>query len=262
MQQTVTDHSANGNSKIREEFQEQGYVITRQLLSSDELQALREETGEAIRRKIPPLLFEAESAETLAAVPELYKDDQGRVFRRLERVIDRGGAFEQVVYGPLSKAVSDILPPPVFVCLNRHNMLMLKAPYNPAPVLWHQDAAVWNEGTFDHVAAIVAIDDFLPGNGCLEVVPGSHRREPLGLGWEENTALVREKCRHEIEENAIQVDLKAGDAVLFHGLLLHGSSGNNSANTRRSLTVAFFPGDLRTVSTKSGAQIPQLRQLY
>jgi len=147
------------------------------------------------------------------------------------------------------------------VCLNRHNMLMLKAPYNPAPVLWHQDAAVWDEGTFEHLSAIVALDDFLPDNGCLEVIPGSHQRGPVGLGWTENTANIKALCGDEIAHNAVPVDLKAGDAVLMHGLLLHGSAGNQSAHTRRSLTVAFFPGDLRAVSTKTAEQKPEVRQL-
>ena len=246
---------------MREQYQEEGFVIVRHLLSPGELQALRDQTEDAILQKISPILFEQESGEACAAVPEHYQDEQGRVFRRLNRVIDRGGAFEQVVLGPLAVAVSQILSPPVFACLNRHNMLMLKAPYNPAPVLWHQDAAVWDEGTFEHLSAIVAVDDFLPDNGCLEVVPGSHRLGPVGLGWEDNTARIQENCRRAITEDAVRVDLKAGDAVLFHGLLLHGSPGNASAQTRRSLTVAFFSGDLRAVSTKGGEQAPQVREL-
>lgn len=246
---------------MREEYQDEGFVIVRRLLSPGPLQALRDQAEDAILHKVSPILFEQESGEACAAVPPHYKDAQGRVFRRLNRVLDRGGAFEKVVCGPLLAAVAQILPPPIFVCLNRHNMLMLKAPYNPAPVLWHQDAAVWDEGTFEHLSAIVALDDFLLDNGCLEVIPGSHRQGPLGLGWEDNTACIQENCRQAIAESAVQVELKAGDTVLFHGLLLHGSPGNASAHTRRSLTVAFFSGDLRAVSAKDGEQSPQVREL-
>lgn len=133
-------------------------------------------------------------------------------------------------------------------------MLMLKAPHNPAPVLWHQDAAVWDENTFDHLPVIVALDDFLPDNGCLEVVPCSHRRGPLGLGWNENTRRIASECAGEIARGAVKVELKAGDAVFFHGLLLHGSGGNATAGSRRSLTMAFFPGDLPALSAKTGSE--------
>ncbi|MBV9850772.1 MAG: phytanoyl-CoA dioxygenase family protein [Armatimonadetes bacterium] len=247
--------------EMHEQYQENGFVIVRHLLSASELQALREQTEDAILHRTGPIVFEQESGAACAAVPDHYRDEQGRVFRRLSRVIDRGGAFEQVVRGPLADAAARLLPRPLFVCLNRHNMLMLKAPYNPAPVPWHQDAAVWDEGTFEHLSAIVALDDFLPDNGCLEVVPGSHRQGPVGLGWEENTARIQESCRRATAEQAVRMDLKAGDAVLFHGLLLHGSPGNASAHTRRSLTAAFFPGDLRQVSTRRGESAPQVREL-
>jgi ectoine hydroxylase-related dioxygenase (phytanoyl-CoA dioxygenase family) len=248
------------NSKIGDDFLEQGYVIIRHLLSPDELQAIRDETGKAIKNKVPPISFDQESPETVAAVSELYKDEEGRVFRRLERVIDRGGIFEEIVEGPLARAIKTILPEPVFVCLNRHNMLMLKAPHNPAPIRWHQDSTIWNEGTFDHVSAIVAIDDFLPDNGCLEAVPGSHHWGPIGEA-QGHMDVVQEKYGTDIERKAVKVDLQAGDAVLFHGLLLHGSPGNTSSGSRRSLTVAFFPGNLRDISTKSGEYAPQVRQL-
>ncbi|MBV9868539.1 MAG: phytanoyl-CoA dioxygenase family protein [Abitibacteriaceae bacterium] len=242
-------------------YHENGYLIVRDLLHPDELTALCDATDYAVAQKIEPILFEQETPEACAAVPQLYKDERGRVFRRLNRVIDRGGAFSQIVSGPLAQATTQLLPSPFGVCLNRHNMVMLKAPFNPAPVLWHQDAAVWDEGTFAHLSTIVALDDFLPENGCLEVVPGSHHAGPVGLGWEENTERIAQTCRRDIEQHAVKVDLKAGDAVFFHGLLLHGSAGNNSTHTRRSLTVAFFPGDLRTVSTRTGAGAPETLML-
>jgi phytanoyl-CoA hydroxylase len=246
---------------VKEQFEQEGFVILREFLSEEELEALRKQTDSAISGKIQPILFEAESAEACAAVPDLYKDEQGRIFRRVNRVIDRGGSFEQIVCGKLAEAAAQILPGPIYVCLNRHNMLMLKAPFNPAPVLWHQDAAVWDEGTFDHLSAIIALDDFRPENGCLEVVPGSHHDGPLGLGWDDNVATALERCADRIASDAVKVDLRAGDAVLFHGLLIHGSSGNNSPHTRRSLTAAFYPGDLRIISTSQGAQRPEVRRV-
>ncbi len=254
------DSAAAGTDVLRAQFNTDGYVIFRELLTLRELRNLRAATDSAVADRVEPILFEQEGdPASAAAIPPLYKDGEGRVFRRLNRVIDRGGPFAAVVRGPLLGAANVLLSPaPVWVCLNRHNMLMLKAPHNPAPVLWHQDAAVWEEGTFDHVSAIVALDDFRSDNGCLEVLPGSHRRGPLGLGWSENTSRIAAECREEIEHRAVQVDLKAGDAVLLHGLLLHGSGGNYSDSSRRSLTVAFFPGDLASVSVKGGEQAPQM----
>ena len=116
------------------------------------------------------------------------------------------------------------------------------------------------------VLAPVAIDDFRADSGCLEVVPGSHKLGPLGLGWEANTHRIEAEYQDVIRQEAVQVDLKAGDAVLFHGLLLHGSPGNHSPHARRSLTVCFYPGDLSIVSTRrdegnTSGHRPQVRRV-
>ena len=234
-------------------YARQGYVTVRQLLSPDELLALQRQTEGAIHNKAQPIQFDQVGEEARAAVPDSFKDSEGRIFRRLDRAIDRGGAYEAVACGTLARAVAQILQGPIYVCLNRHNMVMLKAPFNPAPVQWHQDAAVWNEGTFEHLSAIVAIDDFRLDSGCLEVVPGSHQWGPLGLGWEENITAIIQGYQERIAHEAVPVDLKAGDAVLFHGLLLHGSPGNQSAYARRSLTICYYPGDLSRISTRREA---------
>ncbi len=248
------------NENKKNYFQQNGFFIFRELLADKELTALRKETDQAIYKRTPPILFEDASPETLADIPKQYKTADGKIFRRLERVIDRGGAFERVILGPVARAITALLSPPISVCLNRHNMLMLKAPHNPAPIPWHQDAAVWNEGTYEHVSAIVAIDDFLPDNGCLEVVPESHRLAPIALG-SDHIPTVRVRYDELIRGRSVKVDLRAGDAVLFHGLVLHGSEGNFTAHSRRSLTAAFYPGDLCSVSTAQGARTPQTKSL-
>lgn len=243
------------SQSLQEMYTKQGYVIVRGLLSAYEVAALREAVDQAVLGRIEPILFEEDSAAAGAAVPAAYRDGN-RVFRRLNRVIDRGGAFHQVATGKLAQAVRIVLgEQTVWACLNRHNMLMLKAPFNPAPVLWHQDAAVWDEGTYEHLTAIVAVDDFRADNGALQVLPGSHRHGPIGLGWEENVRRIQEEWGEAIRTGAVTADLRAGDALLMHGLLLHGSPGNQSALTRRSLTIAYYPGDLRKVSKRDAVEV-------
>jgi hypothetical protein len=94
----------------RGQYLEQGFAVVPGLLSSEELDALRQDTDRAVRERIAPILFEDESDAAAAAVPDLYKSPDGRVFRRLNRVIERGGAFERVVFGPLAAAVAGIVP--------------------------------------------------------------------------------------------------------------------------------------------------------
>jgi phytanoyl-CoA hydroxylase len=246
------------SQSLKETYAKQGYVIVRGLLSAQEVKALREEVDRAVLGRVGPILFEEDSAAAGAAVPAAYRDGN-KVFRRLNRVIDRGGVFQQVARGKLAEAARSVVDAPaVWACLNRHNMLMLKAPFNPAPVQWHQDAAVWDEGTYDHITAIVAVDDFRADNGALQVLPGSHTHGPIGLGWEQNVKRISEEWSEAIRTGAVTADLRAGDALLMHGLLLHGSPGNQTAQTRRSLTIAYYPGDLRKVSNREAVEVVEV----
>jgi ectoine hydroxylase-related dioxygenase (phytanoyl-CoA dioxygenase family) len=243
----------------RDLFERDGYLIVRGLLRDKEIDRLREATADAITNRIQPIVFEDKVEEFDAAVPAMYKDDEGRVFRRLSRVLQRGGVFEEIICGPIAQEAAKLLGTTFSVCLNRHNMLMLKAPHNMAPVHWHQDAPVWDEGTYDHVSVIVPLDDFLPENGGLQVVPGSHKIGPLATGWNEHLAAVQERCADLIAREATLVDLKVGDVLFFKGLLLHGSGGNPSDMPRRSITIALHPGDLREVSARRGEGAPEVR---
>lgn len=248
-------------SERQKAFDQNGFFVFSNLLTVAELAELRSATDEAVKNRIAPILFEDATDLEYESVPELYRQD-GKIFRRLNGILQRGGIYRELLEGPIKKAVLSVFPSPVQVCLNRHNMLLLKAPRNPAPVLWHQDAGVWNEGTFRHKALILALDDFQADNGPLEVIPGSHRDSPIGLPWKEHVARVAEVHGEKIARSRTKLLLRAGDAVLFDGLLLHGSEGNHSDVSRRTLTLAFYPGDLTRESRRGGSESEWMSGLH
>jgi len=82
------------------------------------------------------------------------------------------------------------------------------------------------------------IDDADESNGCLRVVPGTHRR-----------GLIPESELAGMDARAISVEVAAGDAVVMRPLLVHGSGRNSSSRERRVLHMEFanaeLPGGLR-----------------
>ena len=42
------------------------------------------------------------------------------------------------------------------------------------PVLWHQDGSYWPLEPMEVVTLWLAVDDSLPENGCMRVIPGTH----------------------------------------------------------------------------------------
>ena len=50
-----------------------------------------------------------------------------------------------------------------------------KPPHSGRPVLWHQDAGYWPLDPMEVITLWLAVDPSTTANGCLRVVPGSHR---------------------------------------------------------------------------------------
>ncbi|MBV9470922.1 MAG: phytanoyl-CoA dioxygenase family protein [Abitibacteriaceae bacterium] len=128
-----------------------------------------------------------------------------------------------------------------------------KPPYDGQPVLWHQDGSYWPLEPMQVVTLWLAVDDALPENGCLRVIPGSqqmdlqamHKRPDVKsvLGSAIDSALVD-------ESKATDCVLKAGGVEVHHPNTIHGSEANNSPLRRCGLTIRYIP--TRTRITAKG----------
>ncbi|HTN99948.1 MAG TPA: phytanoyl-CoA dioxygenase family protein [Microthrixaceae bacterium] len=105
----------------------------------------------------------------------------------------------------------------------------------------HQDAPAY-PFIDSHVSCMVAIDDSMSTNGCLEVVSGHHH---------ELLRMDQSGCVHpELVESLSwdPVEVRAGQTLWFHSLTPHRSGANTSTRPRRALYPtynALAEGDLR-----------------
>ncbi|MDA0747926.1 MAG: phytanoyl-CoA dioxygenase family protein [bacterium] len=128
-----------------------------------------------------------------------------------------------------------------------------KPPSDGQAVLWHQDGSYWPLEPMEVVTLWLAVDDATPENGCMRVIPGTHRMDlqkmnrradtPNVLNSEIDPALVD-------EEKAVDLVLKAGDVSVHHPNLVHGSNPNTSSRRRCGLTIRYIPTSTRIVSEK------------
>lgn len=110
---------------------------------------------------------------------------------------------------------------------------------------WHQDGEYWPIRPLATCTVWLAIDASTVENGCLRVLPGSHRPKRLfnhvtnsDPGLTLNQELVDADCR---EEDAIDLVLEQGQVSLHDIYLAHGSEPNRSGLPRRGLTMRFMP---------------------
>lgn len=115
------------------------------------------------------------------------------------------------------------------------------------PVLWHQDGSYWPLEPMEVVTAWLAVDESTAENGCMRVIPGSHRGPALPHHRHDQTAVLHTEIRREDvdESRAVDVELPAGGVSLHHPFLVHGSRENCSPRRRCGLTIRYIPTTTR-----------------
>ena len=132
-------------------------------------------------------------------------------------------------------------------------MIMNKPARQGTVLPWHQDGGdVWKLDRDPLVTIWVALDPATTANGCMEVVPGTHR---LGLVTDEGSTLSEADAeRHCPPERRRPLEVEAGHGVLLHNWLIHRSGVNPSPRSRRAFTACYLDG--RTRGTLTGAHYP------
>jgi phytanoyl-CoA hydroxylase len=121
-------------------------------------------------------------------------------------------------------------------------MLFVKPPGKQGQA-WHQDERYIPTRDRSLIGAWIAIDDATIGNGCLWVVPGSHRHGylfPTRDHGQPDEYDASDMAHGFDERQAVAVEVKAGSVVFFNGYLLHKSLRNRSPVYRRALVSHYM----------------------
>ena len=209
------------------QFRADGYTIVRTFLSTAEVDRLYD-----VARHDPEIaghsyeLLDAHGNKTRLALWYTPGDDLFGRLSRSERMVD---AVERLLGG---------------ACGHYHSKVMQKAPRTGGAWEWHQDYAYWYRNGFlfpDMLSVMVALTPSVRANGCLEVIPGTHRMgrinhgnigEQVGADPERISAAMRQRPK-------VYAELDPGDALFFHCNVLHASGQNTSDQPRWSIISAY-----------------------
>ena len=78
-------------------------------------------------------------------------------------------------------------------------------------------------------------------NGCMQVIPKSHKRGPLKHIKTTDDYIVTEDQYNPKE--TLAVPMNPGDGLFFHSLLLHSTSENKSEKSRRAITMSYMASE-------------------
>lgn len=133
------------------------------------------------------------------------------------------------------------------------DMALLKPPHIGREKPWHQDHAYFDLSLDKLVmGAWIALDEATTENGCMIIVPGSHRQGPV-VHFKRRDWQI---CDTQVNNtHAVAVPLAPGGCLLFHSLIHHGTPTNNSGLRRRAVQFHYRPESAPATSEEERLKI-------
>lgn len=149
------------------------------------------------------------------------------------------------------------------------SMLILKNP-GAWGQPWHQDSLYFNFDQQPQVGLWLAISDATLENGCLSVLPGSHRGPIHSHGPDKRPGANHGYLEIEgvDEAGAVPVLMQPGDLLVFHSFLMHKSVDNRGRGRRSAMvyhygragSVNLNPPEMQAMQARVTRWIPVRRR--
>ncbi|MEO6502049.1 MAG: phytanoyl-CoA dioxygenase family protein [Jatrophihabitantaceae bacterium] len=239
-----------------DQYFRQGFLHLGQLVDADELRRLCARVDDlALGRVVnPQVQVQLDTGGRYEDLPDvtaqpaagtlLYRKVQGLETDELFRSVLRGPVLAEVAAHHYGRHTSASL----------FRAMVMNKPAAQGTVLpWHQDGGdVWALDRDPLITIWMALDDATATNGCVEVIPGSHR---LGLVSAQGSTLSAEDAQRFCPEDQVHpLEVPAGHAVLMHNWLIHRSGVNPTPMPRRAFTACYL--DSRTRNILTGQHFP------
>ncbi|HMA51188.1 MAG TPA: phytanoyl-CoA dioxygenase family protein [Magnetospirillaceae bacterium] len=237
-----------------ERYREDGFLCFDSFLDASSLSELSEDVERlrAIAAPGDPVVLREPATDTVRAIYDVHK--RSALIDALVR--------DEALLGP----VRQILGGPVYVHQSRINYA---AGPSAAAFYWHSDFETWHvEDGMPRMRAVnvqISLNDALPENGPLMLIPGSHlhyiprlgeaaaERAQMSMSGTDSASLVGL-----IERNGIfTATHSAGTMVLFDCNMLHGSNGNITPQPRVTLNIVYNSVDNRPAAVPFGGDRPR-----
>jgi len=238
------------------DFYQQGYLHLGRLLDDSGLAALRERIDEIMLGKVryEKMLMQLDGGGAYADLPEQSKGFKGaRLDYRKIQDLEQDSRYLTYMQRPLFKEIC-ARSYGAHVPVACYRAMFMNKPARKGTILpWHQDGGEgWGLDRDPLVTVWTALDPATQANGCVQVIPGSHK---LGLlSKQGHTITAEQERRHCPGEKIVYLELAAGEVVLLHNWLLHRSDVNKTDNPRRGFSVCYM--DARTRVLKDGLTFP------
>jgi phytanoyl-CoA hydroxylase len=246
---------ASGSSPLSEEdrrlYDERGYHVVRGLFAPEELELWEKRFLAVVNEEVPPAPGMLVMRDVMVAKGVVEPSSSEAAIAKIQDFHADPVLFDGYAKHPrLLSLVEAFIGHDI---KSIHTMLINKPPGVDGRHPLHQDLLYFPFRPADRIVATwTAIQPCTRENGCLVVVPGTHKGELLrheNPDWEWVNLAYFGATGVSKDVERLHLEMEPGDTVFFHPILLHGSGQNRTEGFRRAIsahyasaTCRFLPG--------------------
>jgi hypothetical protein len=152
---------------------------------------------------------------------------------------------ELVLRAPIRERAARLLGPDLV--LWRTNFF--DKPPGAPEIPWHQDWNYWPLDPLVIVSAWIAVDRTTAENACVQLIPGSHRKQLPHIVAPDDMAFREMADTSGVDlSTKVDMELEPGQFFIFNEHTLHHSEANRSQRRRLGLAVRIIPPLVRMLS--------------
>ncbi len=211
-----------------------------------------------LAQEIQPVEYEADVS--YPGAPASRDAPGGRTVRRLLQAFTRDAAYRDcATAAPVAARLRQLLGERIELSQSHHNCVMTKNPAYSSATGWHQDIRYWFFEKPELVSTWLALGTEHEENGCLWLVPGSHRTDFRREQYDDDKFF-----RADLEENRtilqgrIPAELDEGDVLFFHCRTLHAAGSNRTAHTKLAAVFTYHAQANRPLAGTRSASLPEI----
>lgn len=245
------------SSQQIDDYDRKGFIVIKNLISDEKLDKFRKRFQKICSEKIrsPGMTVMkdvsiaksefVEGEKAITKVQDFCYDEELFEYCCLPELVN----FVKGIIGPNLMAMHTMLinkPPDTGLLTSRHPLHqdLYYFPFRPADKI---------------VASWTAMENINKQNGCLVVIPGSHKTELLEHGYPEWEGGVN-KMYYGIQNinveklNLVPLIMDKGDTVFFHPLLIHGSGVNRTSGFRKAISCHYAASECEYIDVSGTVQ--------
>jgi ectoine hydroxylase-related dioxygenase (phytanoyl-CoA dioxygenase family) len=232
-------------------YHDQGYLIVEGLFDANQIERIKALRFRAEKKAMAQGGSFRDGKVEYQAEP-VQSDPTGKVFalRKVQEAFLGEPDFAEVTASErVLDIVEDLIGPEIYYFSSK---LMFKPAHGGSRKPWHQDFAYWAETGTRQVTVWGAIDPATQKNGCIQVIPESHKKGLLKHHQWEDYMIDEDTVK---DDKVVYAEMNSGDVLFFNVLTLHASDPNRSDQPRLS-TIVDFDSEPGPPDKPFGSQVP------